>query len=168
MTGINIVKQIETDSPSGSLGVADIYPMPSFVTLIVRDVAKSSAWYRDVLGFQIVMSFGAPNSAPTFAHLRWIKFADLLLQGGAPSVGEGSTIFFQTELDRLDVLAERARVQGSRLLCEPANRPWNTRDFTVADPDGYRLAFTAGPVNATLSMHDISNRIARSSINRQS
>jgi catechol 2,3-dioxygenase-like lactoylglutathione lyase family enzyme len=137
----------------------DIYPMPSFPTFVVSDLAASVAWYRSVLGFQEVFSMG-----PTLSHLRWIKFADLLLMPGRPSPGDGVTISFQTPLEGIDALADRVRQAGSgKLLSEPQNRPWNVRDFVAADPDGYRLCFTGGPVDAKATMADISARFPQSS-----
>lgn len=132
----------------------DIYPMPSFVSLDVRDLEASVGWYRDVLGFQVIISF------VQLAHVRWIRFADLLLRPGDEKYerGRGVTISFQTPLDQVDSLAARAAQAGARILAEPSDRPWNTRDFVVADPDGYRLCFTGGPVNPDISMEEIAGR----------
>jgi catechol 2,3-dioxygenase-like lactoylglutathione lyase family enzyme len=137
----------------------DIYPMPSFASLLVRDLEASIAWYRDVLGFQMVISF------PQMAHIRWIKYADLLLRPGEVEQerGRGVTISFQTPLGRIDALAARAAEAGGRILSEPTNRPWNTRDFTVADPDGYRLCFTGGPVNPDMTLDAITARMRTTS-----
>ena len=33
----------------------EIYPMPSFPMLIVRDLEASSNWYQDVLGFKHIL-----------------------------------------------------------------------------------------------------------------
>ena len=76
----------------------EAYPMPSFVSLVVQDLAASVAWYRDVLGFQVVISF------PQMAHIRWIKYADILLRPGepGPEPGRGVAISFQTPLDGID------------------------------------------------------------------
>ena len=50
--------------------------------------------------------------------------------------------------DGLNALAAKARAAGARFVQEPGDRPWNARDFTVADPDGFALTFTFGPLKA--------------------
>lgn len=122
-----------------------IYPMPSFPTLVVRDVAQSARWYRDVLGFADVFTMAAPNGAAMLAHLRWCKYADVLLvPARAPldgALGTGVTLNFVTE--RAEDVAARARAGGAAHVDGPVDRPWNAREVTVHDPDGYRLNFTA-------------------------
>ena len=58
----------------------------------------------------------------------------------------------------MDDIAERARRHGWQLLSEPKNQPWNARDFSIADPDGYVLTFTQGPVDPGLGMDQIIRR----------
>jgi uncharacterized glyoxalase superfamily protein PhnB len=98
-------------------------------------------------------------------HLRFSKYADVLLRpafGPSPGPkGLGFTLTFTVfdgDLDAVDALAERARKAGANILAEPGNRPWNARDFTVADPDGFRLTFTKGPVNKTLTFEEVVGR----------
>src|SRR6476661_10817617 len=42
----------------------DIYPMPAFPQLVASDIAASSRWYPDVLGFADVFTMKLPNGAP--------------------------------------------------------------------------------------------------------
>ena len=53
--------------------------MPSFPTLAAGDLVAASRWYQDVLGFQLVFEMPGPSGAPVLIHLRWAKYADLLL-----------------------------------------------------------------------------------------
>lgn len=126
----------------------EIYPMPSFPMLAVGDVAASSRWYQDVLGFQDVFTMPGPGGHPVLAHLRWRKYADLLLTPTRGTLagerGLGVTLCYACD-EPVDGLAERARAGGARIVSEPGDRPWNARDFAVLDPDGYRLTFT-GPL----------------------
>lgn len=123
----------------------DIYPMPAFPTLMVTDVGRSSRWYQDVLGFADVFTARASDGTEVLAHLRWCRFGDLLLAPqrtpleGSP--GQGIVLNFAAE--EVDALAERVRVVGAAIAEGPVDRPWNTRDLAVHDPDGYRLNFTA-------------------------
>ena len=51
----------------------DIYPMPSFPILAVADVAASSRWYQEVLGFAHIFTMPGPGGVAGLAHLRWTK-----------------------------------------------------------------------------------------------
>jgi L-amino acid N-acyltransferase YncA/uncharacterized glyoxalase superfamily protein PhnB len=151
---------------------ADIYPMPSFPMLAVDDLARSALWYQDVLGFQDIFTFRMADGRPVLAHLRWRKYADVLLvperQPSAGPRGAGVTLFFAMpdEHPFVDGLAERAAAMGATLLAGPADTPWNARDVTVLDPDGYRLTFTGAqvgpdgkPTRGKGSFRDLVNRL---------
>ncbi|HEY6828575.1 MAG TPA: VOC family protein [Gemmatimonadaceae bacterium] len=143
----------------------DIYPMPSFPMLVASDLAVSSRWYQDVLGFADVFTMRGPDDRPMLAHLRWCKWADVLITQARMAIeaphGQGMTLNFMTLA--VDDLAERARAAGANVLDGPTDRPWNARDVTIADPDGYRLNFT-GPSNnaARTSFDDVIDRVRRS------
>jgi uncharacterized glyoxalase superfamily protein PhnB len=103
-----------------------------------------------------------PAGTPMLVHLRFTKYADVLLRPAPmPSPrtkGLGFNLTFMVfdgDLDAIDALADRARKAGANIVAEPGNRPWNARDFTVADPDGFHLTFTKGPVNKTLTFEEV-------------
>src|SRR4029078_10505015 len=122
-----------------------IYPMPAFAMLLVSDVEKSSRWYQETLGFAAGVTMRGRDGVPLLAHLRWCTYGDLLLTPNrTPSDeprGLGVRLNFATV--SADDIATRAREAGAHIVDGPADRPWNARDVTVADPDGYRLTFTA-------------------------
>jgi catechol 2,3-dioxygenase-like lactoylglutathione lyase family enzyme len=122
-----------------------IYPMPSFALLNVTDVDRSSRWYQDTLGFADVFTMRSREGIAMLAHLRWCTYADVLLTPTRAPIegprGLGVTLNFATV--RADDVAARARSAGVSILDGPTDRPWNARDVTIADPDGYRLTFTA-------------------------
>ena len=62
----------------------EFYPMPFFATLSVGDLEASTGWYVDVPGFRLVFNMPGPGGAPALSHLRWVKYADLLLVDGNP------------------------------------------------------------------------------------
>jgi uncharacterized glyoxalase superfamily protein PhnB len=140
----------------------EIYPMPAFPVILASDLAASARWYQEVLGFADVFTMRGPNDQPMLAHLRWSKWADVLITQARDSValprGQGITLNFMT-FD-VDALAERARAAGANVLDGPVDRPWNARDVTIADPDGYRLNFT-GPsrAGARMSFDDVVKRV---------
>lgn len=141
---------------------SEFYPMPGFPTLAVRDLALSQRWY-EALGFQTVFVMPGPDGTPALSHLRWARYADLLLRRDPAEMGTrglGVTLTFAVP-DGLDALADKARTSGARLLHEPGDRPWNARDFTVSDPDGFALTFTMGPLRRDMTMAQVIANVGR-------
>lgn len=144
----------------------EIYPMPSFPTLIVRDLEASSKFYQEALDFKHIFTMPGPGGKPALVHLRWLKYADLLIalpRDGREIPeprGAGVSLSFQM-LERfegsVDVLAEQAKAKGANILSGPLDQPWNVREMTILDPDGYRLIFTA-PLNIGLGFDEVVKR----------
>ena len=143
----------------------EIYPMPAFPVIVASDLAASSRWYQEILGFADVFTMRGPDERPLLAHLRWSTWADVLITQARspipPPRGHGITLNFMTLA--VDELADRARAGGASVLEGPVDRPWNARDVTIADPDGYRLNFT-GPSSNTgrMSFDDVIRRARES------
>ena len=124
----------------------EIYPMPMFPTLAVRDVEASVRWYAEQVGFGTVFVMPGADGEPVLAHLRWRKYADVLLVPDSGSDGErlkgaGVTLSFLVGDLSVDAMAERLVGLGVELDEGPVTRAWNTREIVVVDPDGYRLVF---------------------------
>lgn len=155
-------------APAGVPGqpAAEYYPMPSFPMLMVTDLAESSRWYQEALDFQDVFTMRGADGAPVLVHLRWRKYADLLMRAAPPTAekkGAGIALNFacNESLEALNALAERARAAGARFVQEPGDRPWNARDFTIADPDGFALTFSFGPLRQNFSMDDLAKSVRK-------
>ena len=125
----------------------DIYVMPAFVTLAVRDLEASARWYRDVLGFFVL--FELPGQ---LVHLRREKYQDILLKplsagevSGPPGQGVSLCFSVGTPGD-VDELASRAAEMGASIGEGPIDRPWNVRELVLNDPDGYHVVLCGGPV----------------------
>lgn len=141
----------------------DFYPMPAFVRIAVSDLACSMAWYESVLNFRRVFLMPGPEGVPTLAHLRFARYADvLLIPGGKPGdASPGVTLCYtMPDAQTVDALAEHMRRHGQEPAEGPVNRPWNVRELIVLDPDGFRLSFNQ-QVNAALSMEDVVQQIAQ-------
>jgi len=121
-----------------------IYGMPMFATLLVADIARTTSWYTDGLGFISLFAIPGPDG-PVLVHLRRWQFQDLLVRAAPAAVttGTGLTLSFAAADDELDALAARARSHGGGRVDGPAATPWNTRDLTTVDPDGNVVIFTA-------------------------
>ena len=125
--------------------------MPAFPTdatdltrlLVVTDLARSVAWYRDVLGAEVVGEYGG-----TSAVLRFVGAWLLLVTGGDPTADKPTvTMAAPTDPDRAsadlivavpDCRAAHAELvaRGATFLAEPVEYPWEIRAF-FRDPDGH-------------------------------
>jgi len=128
----------------------EIYPMMLFPTFEVRDIEASVEWYTRVLGFSLVYRMQDFIEQTHLAHIRRLKHQDILLvprneNFAAPGPGITITLAFSAEavdnIPALNAFAERIADAGA-VIEGPVDRPWNTRDIVVRDPDGYRLVFT--------------------------
>jgi uncharacterized glyoxalase superfamily protein PhnB len=147
----------------------EIYPMPSFPMLIVRNLETSSKFYQEALGFKHIFTMPGLGGKPYLVHLRWVKYADLLIAvpGDGREIpeprGSGVTLSFQM-LERfggsVDALAEQAKASGANIRSGPLDQPWNVRELTILDPDGYRLVFTA-PINVNLGFDQMLEKVAK-------
>lgn len=140
----------------------EYYPMPSFPTLATGDLPTSAQWYQDVLGFRQVFEMPGRDGTPILVHLRWAKYADLLLVAEhSPSSGRkgiGVTLNFAVIEEAVDDLAARIVNRGGAVATGPIDRPWNAREIVVLDPDGYRLVFTK-PVDQRRSLEEVVNNV---------
>ncbi|MGZ9226842.1 MAG: VOC family protein [Anaerolineales bacterium] len=147
----------------------EIYPMPSFPTLIVEDLEASANFYQNALGFKHIFTMPGPDGQPRLVHVRWVKYADLLItksQDGKElpePKGVGISLNFSV-FDRfngdIDAFAKQARENGANIT-GPIDQPWNVREVTVLDPDGYKLIFAA-PLNLNLSFDEVIERSSSS------
>jgi len=112
----------------------------------VKDLGKSLAWYRDVVGFMVERQ-----------HERDGKLRAISLKAGAVRIlinqddgakgwdrvkGEGFSLQLTTA-QGVDEIAKRIREQGGTLESEPADMPWGVRMFRLLDPDGFRWAISS-------------------------
>ena len=111
--------------------------------LVVADLARSVAWYRDVLGAEIVGEYGG-----TSAVLRFVGSWLLLVTGGGPTADQPTvTMDPPIDPDRAsaelivavpDCRAAHAELagRGAEFLADPVEYPWEIRAF-FRDPDGH-------------------------------
>jgi len=142
------------------------YQMPSYTTLLVNDLNLSTRWYCDILGFTLISQMPGPNGHPFVSHLRWAPHADIMLieeSANHPitaSKGSGVTLNFSALRESVDTIADRARNQKVLQISGPHNRPWNTREVIIIDPDGYRLNFTE-PLRDPIDTEDLVHQLVQ-------
>lgn len=117
---------------------------PSFT---VSDIHESTAYYRDVLGFQVGEHWeedGRLKGVELVAGAARIWLGQDDWKKGTDRVkGQGFRIGFETAQD-IDTLAERVRAAGGVLADGPKDQSWGGRYFTVSDPDGFLISFSSG------------------------
>ncbi len=145
----------------------EIYPMPSFPMLIVQDLETSAKWYQE-LGFKHIFTMPGPGSVSALVHLRWVKFADLLIarprHGKEIPEPRGAGVSLNFSMfdrfgDSVGAIAEQAKKMGAEIVSGPLDQPWNVRELTIRDPDGYQLIFTA-PLNINAEFDEVLKRAA--------
>jgi catechol 2,3-dioxygenase-like lactoylglutathione lyase family enzyme len=99
--------------------------------LHVPGVKATSAWYRDVLGFQC--DFGDDAYAVVWRDNSAIHFARA---ERAPT----GVHLFQWVRD-VDAYHDEVVARGAEVTVELADRPYEIRDFTVRDPNGIDVVF---------------------------
>jgi len=128
-------------------------PFPAEATdltrlLVVSDIERSTAWYRDVLGAEIVGEYGGTSVVVRFVE-SWL----LLVTGGGPTPDKpglamappGDPNLVSAELivavpdcrAAYDVLLSR----GAVFLTPPVEYDWEIRAF-CRDPDGHLFEIT--------------------------
>ena len=139
----------------------EFYPMPAFVMLEVGDTAATQKFWEQALGFRTVFAMPGPDGRPVLAHLRRARYADVLVRraaaGGDGPKGQGVRLNYAVPLEEIDTLFQVAVGAGAQVVQAVSDRPWNARDFTVADPDGFHVTFTAGPLKAHRSFEEVMN-----------
>ena len=122
---------------SGALKMTEA--SPSFTA---NDLEKSIGWYRDVVGFVVGerweregklvgCELRAGNVSLMIGQDDWKKGRDR-------EKGQGFRLYLGTTQD-VDALARQIKERGGRLDSEPADQPWGSRDFSLTDPDGFKI-----------------------------
>lgn len=122
--------------------------------LIVTDIDKSTAFYRDVLGFKVVTT--VPDAAP-FAFV-WLQRDDVsvflnaqssLMEEDVPAlagrpIGGTNTLFMSVEAESVENGIDRLfrSLEGRAKVAMPLKTQfYGMREFGIEDPDGYVIFF---------------------------
>lgn len=116
--------------------------------LLVRDVGKSLAFYRDVLGFEVVASMPPDGSSFVFV---WVKRDGVnIFLNDATTAGDeyaalkgkplgGSLTIYVTMTGIDDYFAKVS--PHVTIEAQLETKFYGMREFALADPDGYVLTF---------------------------
>lgn len=116
--------------------------------LTVKDLAASTAWYHDILGFTIDRRHD--RDGRLFAVSLRAGQARLLIsqddgaRGLERTTGAGFSLQLTTPQD-IDGFAAGIQARGGTLESSPATMPWGVRVFRIRDPDGFRFTISSPP-----------------------
>lgn len=117
--------------------------------LMVEDVSKAIAWYRETLGFEVIGT--APDAdAPIWAMLRagavtlMFETRSSIEQGFSQLAGKpiGVTGSLYMDVDDADGLYAAIH-EKARVVVEPHLTFYGAREFYIEDPNGYILGFAS-------------------------
>jgi predicted enzyme related to lactoylglutathione lyase len=115
------------------------------VSLTVKDLPKSVAWYRDVVGFTVDRETEQNGKLRAVAlkagDVRILLNQDDGAKGWDRVKGQGFSVRFVTA-QSIDDIANRIKAHGGTLELEPIDRPWG-RLFRLRDPDGFLLVISS-------------------------
>lgn len=115
-------------------------------SLTVKDIRKSLAWYRDVVGFTVDREYEREGELRAVAlkagDVRILINQDDGAKGWDRVKGEGFSLRLTTVQD-VDEIAKRIEERGGTLELEPTDTPRGDRLFRLRDPDGFKLAISS-------------------------
>ena len=115
-------------------------------SLTVKDLQKSLAWYRDVVGFTVNEMYEREGKLMGVSlkagDVRLLIGQDDGAKGWDRVKGEGFSLQITTA-QNVDELAKRIKETGGTLDMEPTDMPWGARAFRLHDPDGFKLSVSS-------------------------
>ena len=133
----NTAKRAESESFNASM---------LSISLTVKDIGTSLAWYHDVLGFPIDWKIEREGKLRSVALKAGNARISINQDDGAKGwdriKGQGFSLNITTE-QNIDKIANRIKELGGILDAEPADMTWGVRLFRLKDPDGYKLAISS-------------------------
>jgi uncharacterized glyoxalase superfamily protein PhnB len=125
--------------------VAELVPL-----LFVDDAARSAAFYRDTLGFEMTGSW-EPGGKLTWCRMRRggavLMLQQACLEEDGPAEGRGRGVEFFFTCDDADAVYAELTANGLKLH-KPTVAFYGMKQLFLKDPDGYHLCFQ-NPVEPT-------------------
>ena len=110
-----------------------------YVILFVRDLERSVAFYRDVIGLPFKLQGDGyvefATQGARFGLYDRNRLGELTGQRTDPPDHPGGEVVFLVE--DVDAEAERLREAGATILRGPVDRAWGHRTLHLLDPDGF-------------------------------
>ena len=117
-----------------------MFTNPRFV-LAVHDLARSSAYYRTVLGFDI-HEIGDPGWR-VFTRDQCVIMAGECRDALSPADLGDHSYFGYVQVDAIDILYADVTARGAVIVKTVRDEPWGMREFGIRTVDGHRMMFGA-------------------------
>lgn len=144
-------------APKVDDGCAPGYPQLT-LSLCVRDMQASIAFYQAAFGFKLDFSMPGPDGK--LGHAQMTYFGGRIMFSPEGAMGSTNRAPATSGVEPaaqsyvycpdVDAFTARARAAGARVLMEPVDMFWGDRMVHLEDLDGYRWAFATnqGPFDA--------------------
>lgn len=118
-----------------------------FPTFRYRDAARMIDWLVEAIGFSVDAKF---MDGDKVGHAQLSFGSSMIMLGsvrddgygrmvGVPGDNGGKSVYIA--VDDCDAAYERARAAGAKILEEPVDRDYGSREFICADPEGVVWSF---------------------------
>ena len=136
----------ETSAQRQGAGIPALNGLGLGISLTVKDLQKSLAWYTDVIGFTLDRKIERDGKLRGVALKAGTVRISINQDDGAKGwtrvKGEGFSFVITTD-QNIDAIAAGIKARGGVLDTEPADMPWGARVFRFRDPDGYRISISS-------------------------
>jgi len=107
------------------------------VIIYVASVKRSLGFYRELLGFKLIETYGG------YARLQSTKGRTTIAlheakDGEPPSKGRRIVLYF--EVKELDVFCRKLAIRGVKFTQMPKLMPWGWTHAYLEDPDGHEVS----------------------------
>ena|SRR2546423_3392667 len=116
--------------------------LSSRILLHPRDRARSTAFYRDVLGLAVHREF--PGGTV------FVLGGGFLEVSGESAAGPSTTMAVWLQVRDLAATASELVDRGATVLREPRREPWGLDEMWISDPDGHQLVIVEVPADHPL------------------
>jgi uncharacterized glyoxalase superfamily protein PhnB len=124
-----------------------IEPPRIYPTFRYRDAARMIDWLEQAFGFTIHAKY---MDGDKVAHAQMSFGSSMIMLGsvrddeygamvGGPGENAGKSVY--VAVDDTDAVYARAKAAGAKILEEPTDRDYGSRDFICADPEGNVWSF---------------------------
>ena len=110
---------------------------PYAFVLAVQNLAVSTAYFQDVLGFKIDWADGDEWRLLARGETRFM-LGHCPAMPPARDIGDHSYIAY-VSVDDVDALHTEFAARGAMILQPPADKAWGIREMLLATPDGHRM-----------------------------
>ncbi len=108
--------------------------------LAVRDLAESTRFYIDVLGFQRDFGDGSDGWSFLSPDAFKVMLGECPDEKAASELGDHSYVAYLV-VEGVDRFYQEAAARGADVTSKPVDKPWGIREFGIRTPDGHRIQF---------------------------